>query len=217
MDVTISGETPRSLRNAIGRDQPFSGRFALPTAADELYLARTHPVVEGLASWTLDTALDPLANRDRAPIAARCGVSIVAPINGVEGRVVVLLLRLRHHLHLGGRHRTLPTLAEEILAVGFTGTPESPQWLSSEIVEAALAAPPTANPPASLASSQATTVVAGLPTLQPALEAIATQRAEALRDAHVRVRAGARASKSVTVEPVLPVDVLGAFVLIPRA
>ena len=217
VDVTISGETPRSLRNAIGRDQPFSGRFALPTAADELYLARTHPVVEGLASWTLDTALDPLANRDRAPIAARCGVSIVAPINGVEGRVAVLLLRLRHHLHLGGRHRTLPTLAEEILAVGFTGTPESPQWLSSEIVEAALAAPPTANPPASLASSQATTVVEGLPTLQPALEAIATQRAEELRDAHVRVRAGARASKSVTVEPVLPVDVLGAFVLIPRA
>lgn len=216
VEVTLSGETPRSLRNAIGRDQPFAGRFELPTGQDELYLARTHPVVEGLASWTLDTALDPLANRGRAPIASRCGVSAVAPIPGVEGRLAVLLLRLRHHLHLGARGRSLPTLAEEILAVGFTGTPDAPCWLSTELVETALASPPTANLPESLTRTQATALLDALPTLSPELDALARRRADELKDAHVRVRAGARASQSVAVEPVLPVDVLGAFVLIPR-
>ena len=45
--------------NPIGQDEAFAGRFDLPLQKDEIYLGRTSPVVEGLASWTLDQALDP--------------------------------------------------------------------------------------------------------------------------------------------------------------
>ena len=213
IEVALSPEAPRSLRNAIGRDTPFAGRVELPVQRGELHLARTHPIVEGLASWVLDTALDPRTLRDRDPLAARCGVSRIA---GLDERVVVLLLRLRHHLLIGGRRDRTPMLAEEILPVGFTGSPDSPAWLDGAAVEAALAAPPAANVPRQIALDAIADALAGVPSLRPAIEAIAAHRAESLRDAHVRVRASAKASAAVSVEPVLPVDLLGAFVLLPH-
>ena len=69
MAVNISTEVPRGLRQAIGQEKPFKGRFELPLSDGDLYLSRTSPIVEGLASWTLDQALDPIG-RDSRPIAA---------------------------------------------------------------------------------------------------------------------------------------------------
>ena len=57
--VNLDTQTPRALRQAIGCDEPFTGRFDLPLPDGETYLGRTSPIVEGLASWTLDQALDP--------------------------------------------------------------------------------------------------------------------------------------------------------------
>jgi hypothetical protein len=57
--VHVSNETPRALRQAIGRDEPFTGRFDLPLEEDDVYLGRTSPIVEGLAGWTLNQAIDP--------------------------------------------------------------------------------------------------------------------------------------------------------------
>ena len=60
-------------------------------------------------------------------------------------------------------------------------------------------------------------VVGAYEALMPALEQAAMERADALLDAHVRVREGARI-KGVRYEvvPQPPVDVLGAYVLLPR-
>jgi len=63
---------------------------------------------------------------------------------------------------------------------------------------------------------QANDIVEGLPALRSELESLAQTKAKALFEAHSRVRQSARATGRVTVEPVLPVDVLGAFVLLPR-
>src|SRR5690606_11402580 len=72
--VHVSPATPRGMRQAIGRDGPFSGVFDLPAPEGAVYLHRSSPVVEGVASWVLDQALDP-AGRDVAPVAARCAVT----------------------------------------------------------------------------------------------------------------------------------------------
>ena len=55
-----------------------------------------------------------------------------------------------------------------------------------------------------------------LPRLTPVLEGLARQRADALFADHTRVRT-ASAAKGIraTVEPCLPADVIGAFVLLP--
>ena len=41
----LSNEVPRALRQAIGRDEPFTGRFDLPLEEGEVYLGRTSPVI----------------------------------------------------------------------------------------------------------------------------------------------------------------------------
>ena len=90
--VHLADGTPRALRQAIGRDEPFAGRFDLPLEDGELYLGRTSPVVEGLAGWTLDQALDRETERS---VAARCGV---ISTSAVDTRTTLLLVRFRHHL-----------------------------------------------------------------------------------------------------------------------
>ena len=42
-EAGISKETPRSLRQAIGKDEPFTGRFDLPLQEGEIYLGRHEP------------------------------------------------------------------------------------------------------------------------------------------------------------------------------
>ena len=211
--VPLSPETPRALRQALGRDEPFTGRFELPLAEGEIYLGRTSPIVEGLAGWTLDQALDPAARDPQAPrpVAARCGVIVAS---AVAARTLLLLARFRFHLRTTGKAgETL--LCEEIAPLAATGPAESPQWLNAADSERLLAATPEGNPGPTRIEQQLGWLSATLPAWQTALETVASERASAQRTAHERVREAARTAGRVTVEAVLPVDVLGAYVLLP--
>ena len=96
--VNLDTQTPRALRQAIGCDEPFTGRFDLPLPDGETYLGRTSPIVEGLASWTLDQALDPESRHAaggvvgviarsavRAHDTAGCAVSVRLRTGGAGG------------------------------------------------------------------------------------------------------------------------------------
>ena len=78
-----------------------------------------------------------------------------------------------------------------------------------------LAATPAGSPGQTRIDQQLTLLAGALPGWQTALEPVAQERAAAQREAHERVREAARAAGRVTIEPVLPVDVLGAYVLLP--
>ena len=211
--VNLSAETPRALRQALGRDEPFTGRFDLPLGEGEVYLGRTSPLVEGLAGWTLDQALDPTARDPNAPrpVAARCGIIMTS---AVTARTTLLLARFRFHLHTAGKEgETL--LCEEIAPLAATGSADSPQWLTGADSERLLAATPEGSPGQTRVDQQLTLLAGALPGWQTALEPVAQERAAAQREAHERVREAARAAGRVTIEPVLPVDVLGAYVLLP--
>jgi len=47
------------------------------------------------------------------------------------------------------------------------------------------------------------------------LASVAMERSSAQLTAHERVRESLRAKGRVTIQPVLPVDILGAYVLVP--
>ena len=249
--VQLGTGTPRALRQAIGSDEPFTGRFDLPLPDGETYLGRTSPVVEGLASWTLDQALDS-DSRDTAPVASRCGV---ISSSAVTERTTLLIARFRYHLRTGGigsRSRsgagagsgfgtgsgtsqgsgTGPgsgigfgsdadsgrdtLLCEEIVPLACTGAAEAPRWLSPEESEHLLTARPERNLLPTALEQQLDLTLPALAKLRAALESVARERAEAQREAHERVRAAARTKGRVAVEPVLPVDLLGVYVLLPR-
>ena len=84
-------ETPRALREAMRADKnTFTARFDLPVKDSEVYLSRTHPLVEGLATYVMDTALDPLGQG----LARRCGVVRTSRVV----RRTTLLVRFRYHI-----------------------------------------------------------------------------------------------------------------------
>lgn len=209
--IHVSDETPRALRQAIGTDEPITGRFDLPLQEGEVYLGRTSPIVEGLAGWVLDQALDPVA-RDAAPVAARCGV---VSTSAVTLRTTLVVARFRYHLKVTGDLDTV--LCEEIVPLAYTGSAESPRWLAVDEGERLLAARPEQNLIKTAVDQQLSVLLPTLPTLQQALATVAGERAGAQLAAHERVREAARHKGRVTVDPVLPVDILGAYVLLSRS
>jgi superfamily II DNA or RNA helicase len=211
VSVHLSTGVSRALRQAIGRDEPFTGRFDLPLDEGEVYLGRTSPVVEGLANWTLDQALDPMV-RDVRPVASRCGVVSTSSVNS---RATLVVARFRYHLQVSGGN-TETILVEEIVPLACTGTEDGPQWFTPEDAERLLSAQPERNLAATAIEQQLGVLAAALPKLQKGLESVADNRAEAQLATHERVRDIARIKGGVTIRPVLPVDILGAYVLLPR-
>jgi len=208
--VHLSEETPRPLRQALGRDDPFVGRFDLPLKEGELYLGRTSPMVEGLAGWTMDQALDPVA-RDSRQVASRCGVIASSAVNV---RTVLLLARFRFHLSTAGSvGETI--LCEEIVPLAYTGSASQPQWLSGEEGERLLEAAPDRNLIPTAIEQQIGLLLGSLGSIQQSLGNVAEERAKAQLQAHERVRRATKTKGRVTAEPVLPVDILGAYVIVP--
>ncbi len=209
--VHLSNEVPRALRQSIGLDEPFSGSFDLPLEGGQIYLGRTSPVVEGLASWTLDQALDPVA-RDARPVASRCGV---VSTSGVSARTTLLVARFRYHLQIAAADMET-ILCEEIVPLACTGPMDVPKWLSPEEGERLLAARPERNLTATAIDQQLGLLLPALTKLQQALEPVALERANIQIAAHERVRESVRAKGRITINPVLPVDILGAYVMLPK-
>jgi hypothetical protein len=163
-----------------------------------------------LAGWVLDQALDPAA-RDATPIAARCGL---VRTRRVTARTTLIISRFRYHLK-PRVSEDLTLLCEEIVPLAFRGSVQSPQWIGGGQAEALLSARPDANLGQSLVDQQLPLLLAGLADLQIALGQVAAQRATLQLEAHERVREALRAKARVRIEPVLPVDILGAYLLLP--
>ena len=178
---------------------------------DEIYLGRTSPVVEGLASWTLDQALDP-ESRDTGPVAARCGAIFTS---AVATRTTLLVTRFRYHLRIGGAEGET-ILCEEIVPLACTGSAAAPEWLSPDESERLMAARPETNLLQTAIDQQLGVLLPSLSSFQVSLESVATERANAQLDAHRRVRTATRTRGRIAVEPVLPVDILAAYALLPR-
>ncbi len=211
LEVIPSNLAP--LREAMGVRDRFIARFELPVSDGELYLTRTHPLVEGLAGYVLDTALDP----GQAGVARRAGA---IRTRAVARTTYLLLLRLRFHIVM---HRTAgdgpaetPLLAEESLVTAFDGPLDEPRWLASARAEALLAATPDANvaPPQAIRFVQR--ALADFDHLLPHLNQIAEERGQVLLDAHLRVRAASRQTGvRYSVQAQTPPDVVGLYVLLP--
>jgi superfamily II DNA or RNA helicase len=204
-------EARRPLRDLIGDQPEIRARFELPIGAKETLLTRTHPAVESLASWVVDSALDGI---DDEAIAKRCGVVVTSK---VERRTTVLLLRYRFHVitRRGGIDQQM--FAEESGFLAFAGSPQTPEWLAPDIGEQLLDIAPEGNLAADRARDFVQKVIDSYVALQPQIHDSAKERAAAVLDAHTRVRKAAQTrGLSHRVEPQLPVDLLGVYVYLPK-
>jgi hypothetical protein len=203
-------ESPKALRESIGNIDRFSARFQLPIQDGEIYLSRTHPIVDGLAGFVLDTAIDPLTQS----IARRSGVIITSQ---VQRRTTLLLLRLRYHIITRQAGQEMPLLAEDCQTVAFEGSPENAQWIDSEKIEQLINAIPEQNITPDRATSFLQRVIENYDKISSHLDKFAVEHGKALLESHRRVRDVSRA-KGITynVEPMLPPDVLGVYIYLPK-
>jgi hypothetical protein len=203
-------EIPSALKETVEIDQRFVAQFQLPVSDGVLYLNRTHPVVEGLGSYILTTALDPLF--PSAP-ARRCGV---IRTSCVERRTTLLLIRFRFHIVTRMGDLEQPLLAEDCQCLAYEGSPRNARWLEDTVPEELLRLEPEANVFPEQARDLVGRINDEFELLQPYLNDYACQRGEELLKAHRRVRdAARRTGVSYRVEPQLSPDVLGIYVYLP--
>jgi hypothetical protein len=132
----------------------------------------------------------------------------------VQARTNLLVARFRYQLQIAGADSE-SMLCEEIVPLACTGPASAPQWLATIDAERLLGARPERNLIPTAIDQQLDLLLASLPKLQESLAVIAKDRANQQLAAHERVREATRTRGRVSVEAVLPVDVLGAYVLLP--
>lgn len=182
--------------------------FDEPAPHGAFVATRNHPLTATLAESLVEGALDP----DASP-GAVLGRAGAWPTAAVERRTLVLMLRLRFKLTVHARRERM-LLAEEVGFVAFA-TPDTP--VATDVDAQALLAAEAAG---DLATTTRDKNVAQARDRLPALlagpvAAYARDRAAALAEDHARLRATRVQASAVTVEPVLPADVIGLFVLLP--
>ncbi len=187
--------------------------FAYPPAPRCRSVQRSHPLISVLAETLLERTLGgSVEDAESDPgVLGRVGCWTSAE---VTGRTVVALLRLRHQLVSQRAGRTSTLLVEEATALAWTGS--SPTPLEGAEALALLAPPPAVDPPSHVRERAVQQALAHIETRVPELDAFAERRAQALLADHRRVREAADARGSYSVKALLPADVIGLFVLLPR-
>ena len=181
--------------------------FAEPVPPRTDVLNRSHPIVATIADYLLESALD---HRTGELPLGRAGAWTNA---AVQELTTIALLRLRFKLVVHGRKEQM-LLVEEANAIAFD---HQGNVLATGELARALLEPEAPSNLAPIARDRM--IVAARERVKTALSGViaeyARSRAEALAEDHARVReAGINVSR-VTVKPVLPVDVIGLFVLVP--
>lgn len=186
-----------------------SVRLALaePAPSGATLLTRTHPLTATLAESLVEASLDP-----EALTALGIGRVGAWPTDAVQKLARLALLRIRFKLTVHARRERL-LLAEEAALVALQG---------DKIVAVGEEARKLLHTPAAsdLAQSARDRFIGkareDLPALLDGpLADFVRQRAEELMHDHARLRAAAGSASRVTVEAVLPPDVIGLFVLMP--
>lgn len=192
-----------------GHDLTGSVRLATaePAPSGTALLTRTHPLTATLAEALVEASLDP-------ETLSGLGIGRVGawPTAAVQQMTRVTLLRVRFKLTVHARKERL-LLAEEAALVAIQG---------GGIVAAGEAARELLNAPAmaDLAPVARDRFIAkakeDLPSLlEGQIAEFVRSRAQELMGDHARLRAASGSASRVTVEAVLPPDVIGLFVLMP--
>lgn len=200
---------PQTLRERLreeGIEKELAIDFHYPPNAQTQFIHRTHPLVAVLADSLLETAL-----QEASPIATRCAATVT---DAVSITTRVYLLRLRHQLTYRRYKKPRTLMAEETVAIALEGQ-QSPRWLDEAEVNRLLEVVPTGNLKDAPAQDAISKALDYLQANSERLEALATERADALLQDHLRIRQAARDIGEFEVSPCLPVDVIGTYVLLP--
>ena len=130
-------------------------------------------------------------------------------------RTTVVLLRLRHQLTAQKGRSTSTLYVEEAAAIGWSGV-QDPTLIEGLDALGLLEPSATADPPPHVASRALAQTLELLSARAADLDTFAQGRADTLLADHRRVREASEARGSWSVKALLPVDVIGLYVLLPK-
>lgn len=178
-----------------------------PAPSGTSFLTRTHPLTSSLAESLFEASLDTETLPD-------LGIGRVGawPSSAVTQMTRIALLRIRYKLTVHARRERL-LLAEEAALVALDS---NTVIASGNEARKLLASPATADLAPVARDRMINAARAALPELLGgSIAEFVRQRAVELEEDHARLRAAAGSASRVTVEPVIPPDVIGLFILVP--
>jgi len=201
---------PERLRDLLTNKPELLISFKSPTPGNFKYIGRNHPFVEHLSQTILNNALQTIGNH-----ASRAAV---LRTNSVTSKTVLLQLRVRNVIAEQPSNKQI--VAEEMWLWGFTGSVEQQQFIPFEDAKKLLL---------TVKATQNIEVAEQDYWLQDELKWIkdsiafrgwsdpmAIERANHLVGAHTRFKKLVSGNKFKVVEPILPMDVLGIYILLPE-
>ena len=178
-----------------------------PAPAGTALLTRTHPLTSTLAEALVEASLD-----SEAMVGLGIGRVGAWPTNAVERITQIALLRVRFKLTVHARKEKL-LLAEEAALVALQG---GSLFAQGDQARKLLDTPAAGDLALNARDRFVGQAWQALPEfLDGPIAKFVRKRAEELMQDHARLRAAAGSASRVTVEAVLPPDVIGLFVLIP--
>ena len=203
---------PEDVRERLEVEGSLHIDFEYPPAARCRPVQRSHPLVSVLAETMLERTLGgvALADVDDPGALGRVGCWVA---DGIKARTVVALVRLRHQLTSQRGSQATTLLVEEATAIAWGGD-QSP--IEGTDALALLSPIPVSDPPPHVRDRAVTQALGQFETRLPELNAFAERRAQALLADHRRVREAAEALGRYSVKALLPADIIGLFVLMPK-
>lgn len=204
----VMGNLPPQLIDLLPTGRVVKVSFESPTPEGYHYLGRNHRFVEQLCQLVM---ANTLARQDK-----RAARAAVIRTRQVAKKTTLFLFRCRNVIEQGkGGHQIV---AEEMLLWGWRGTPDQKEFLDHAEAKALLAA-------ARAASDLSPQARAGfldnelklIDKLDTEFTAIAEEQSKRLVAAHERFSALMDRQRFQVVYPVLPMDLLGLYILLPEA
>jgi hypothetical protein len=199
-----------SLKAHLPAEATVDVSFQSPTPRAHLYLGRNHPFVEQLCQHVMARTLE------HAPHGAAARASVIRT-NAVSRKTTLLLFRCRNVI--GERGGTARVVAEEMIVWGYSGSPSDRNFLDSD---AALHLLDTAVPSGPITPQAQAQFLEDelklLPDFRTEFDRVAEMRSQHLVEAHERFSRHLHKTaggKFEVVYPVLPMDVLGIYLLLP--
>lgn len=204
----VTGNLPPQLVNLLPTGRLVRISFVSPTPEGYQYLGRNHRFVEQLCQLVMGNTL---ARQDK-----RAARAAVIRTGHVAKKTTLLLFRCRNVIEQGKGGPQI--VAEEMLLWGWRGTPEKKEFLDHPAAKELLS---QVRASSDLTPQARTSFLENELKLLKGLDAdfnvIAEQQSKRLVAAHERFSALMDRQRFQVVYPVLPMDLLGIYVLLPEA
>lgn len=182
--------------------------FISPTPEGFEYIGRNHPFVEQLCQFVLNNSI---SKNGTAKLASRAAV---ISSDMVKEKTTILQMRVRNII--SDKHTGNELVAEEVIVWGYTGNAADNNFLPlGEAKKLLEETTPKSDLPKQRQEDVLNRELGVIPQLDKNLRVIVEARSYELIKAHERFRKLLGGSRYEIVEPVLPPDILGIYVLLP--